>query len=122
MSFGENNLGAAWTEISDETNVSLGNMNGGSALNYLLLGFVNVLWIPTAMKWGRKVVYIASMTINMCTAVWNAYFYGTAQWYLNCAVGGLGTSAYEAIIQLTVCIPMLLKFSSMKDQSLNCNI
>ncbi|RAO67986.1 uncharacterized protein BHQ10_003998 [Talaromyces amestolkiae] len=102
MSFGENNLGAAWTEISDETNVSLGNMNGGSALNYLLLGFVNVLWIPTAMKWGRKVVYIASMTINMCTAVWNAYFYGTAQWYLNCAVGGLGTSAYEAIIQLTV--------------------
>ncbi|KAL3471473.1 major facilitator superfamily domain-containing protein [Aspergillus californicus] len=102
MSFGENILGAAWTQVSEETEVSMTDMNGGSALNYLLLGFVNVLWIPTAMIWGRKVVYIASMTINMVAALWNAYIYGTAQWYLNCLVGGIGTSAYEAIIQLTV--------------------
>ncbi|EED13270.1 MFS transporter, putative [Talaromyces stipitatus ATCC 10500] len=102
MSYGENNLGAAWTTISEEADVSLTNMNGGSALNYLLLGFVNILWIPTAMKWGRKIVFIASMTINMGTALWNAYFQGTVQWYLNCMIGGFGTSAYQAIIQLTI--------------------
>ncbi|KAI1629195.1 putative MFS transporter [Exophiala viscosa] len=102
MSFGENNLGAAWTQISDETNVSLNNMNGGSALNYLLLGFVNIIWVPTAMKIGRKFVFISSMTINMAAALWNAYIFGTVQWYLNNAFGGIGTSAYEAIIQLTV--------------------
>ncbi|KAJ9616006.1 hypothetical protein H2204_014175 [Knufia peltigerae] len=102
MSFGENNLGAAWTQISVETDVTLNNMNGGSALNYLLLGFVNILWIPTAMKIGRKFVYISSMLINMAAALWNAYIYGTAQWYLNNAFGGVGTSAYEALIQLTV--------------------
>ncbi|OKL63069.1 hypothetical protein UA08_01279 [Talaromyces atroroseus] len=102
MSFGENNVGAAWTEMAEDADVSLNNLNGGSALNYLLLGFVNILWIPTAMKWGRKVVYIASMTINTATSVWNAYFYGTAQWYLNCLIGGIGTSAYEAVIQLTI--------------------
>jgi hypothetical protein len=28
---------AAWTTVSEETGVSLTNMNGGSALNYLLL-------------------------------------------------------------------------------------
>lgn len=102
MSFGENNLGAAWTQIADETDVSLSNMNGGSALNYLFLGFINIMWIPTGMKLGRKFVYIASMLINMGAAIWNAYFYGTAQWYINNAFGGIGTSAYEAIIQLTV--------------------
>lgn len=102
MSFGENNLGAAWTQISDETNVSLNDMNGGSALNYLLLGFVNIIWVPTAMRFGRKFVFVTSMTINMAAALWNAYIYGTTQWYLNNAFGGIGTSAYEAIIQLTV--------------------
>ncbi|KAL4784730.1 major facilitator superfamily domain-containing protein [Aspergillus varians] len=102
MAFGENNLGAAWTQISVETDVTMNDMNGGSALNYLLLGFVNILWIPTAMIWGRKIVYIASMTIIMATSVWNAYIFGTTQWYLNCLLGGVGQSAYQALIQLTV--------------------
>jgi hypothetical protein len=37
FSYGENTLGAAWTTVSEDTGVSLTNMNGGSALNYLLL-------------------------------------------------------------------------------------
>jgi hypothetical protein len=37
FSYGENTLGAAWTTVSEETGVSLTSMNGGSALNYLLL-------------------------------------------------------------------------------------
>lgn len=40
--------------------------------------------------------------MNMCSLIWNAYFNGTAQWYGLCIVGGFGTAAYEAIIQLTV--------------------
>lgn len=102
MAFGENVSGAAWTVISDEIDVTIADMNGGSALNYLLLGFVNVLWIPTAMKFGRKIVYISSMTIVMAASVWNSYIYGTPQWYLNSLVGGIGQGAYQAIIQLTV--------------------
>ncbi|KAL5046551.1 hypothetical protein BDW71DRAFT_214600 [Aspergillus fruticulosus] len=102
VAYGENNLGAPWTEVAEDINVTMKDMNGGSALNYLLLGFVNVLWIPTAMKLGRKVVYISSMTIIMVSSVWNAYLYGVAQWYLNSLVGGIGQSAYQALIQLTV--------------------
>jgi hypothetical protein len=89
--------------VAEDIGVSLKDMNGGSALNYLLLGFVNVLWIPTAMKLGRKIVYISSMTIIMLTSVWNAYLHGVVQWYLNSLVGGIGQSAYQALIQLTVC-------------------
>ncbi|KAL4806541.1 major facilitator superfamily domain-containing protein [Aspergillus unguis] len=102
MSFGENQLGAAWTQVSIDIDTSLAHMNGGSALNYLLLGFVNILWIPTAMKFGRKVVYIASMTIVMAASLWGAYIQGTVQWYMQSLVGGLGQSAYQAVIQLTV--------------------
>lgn len=47
MSFGENNLGAAWTTVAEESHTSLEQTNGGSAVNYLLLGFGNILWVPT---------------------------------------------------------------------------
>ncbi|RDW79869.1 hypothetical protein BP6252_04507 [Coleophoma cylindrospora] len=102
MGFGENILGAAWTTVGEDANVSLVNMNGGSGLNWLLLGFANLIWVPTAMKIGRKFVYIASLIIMVCMYSWSAVFYGTGQWYGSCALGGLGTSAYQALIQLTI--------------------
>lgn len=103
MSFGENNWGAAWTTISEETGVTLNNMNGGSALNYLLLGFVNIIWIPSAMKFGRRIVYILSLVFILVGGVWGGFFEGTAQYYLMMVVTGIGTAAYQALIQLTVC-------------------
>lgn len=102
FSFGENNWGASWTLISEDTGVSLTNMNGGSALNYLLLGFFNIIWIPTAMKLGRKIVYILSLVILLGGSVWGGYYHGTAQYYIMLAIQGIGTAAYQALIQLTV--------------------
>ncbi|KAJ5820061.1 hypothetical protein N7474_005652 [Penicillium riverlandense] len=101
-SFGENNWGASWTVISDDTGVSLTNMNGGSALNYLLLGFFNIIWIPSAMKFGRKIVYILSLILLMAGSIWGGFYHGTAQYYIMLAVQGVGTAAYQALIQLTI--------------------
>ncbi|OQD81878.1 hypothetical protein PENANT_c024G06081 [Penicillium antarcticum] len=102
FSFGENNWGASWTVISSETGVSLNNMNGGSALNYLLLGFFNIIWIPSAMKFGRKIVYILSLLILLGGSVWGGFYTGTAQYYIMLAIQGIGTAAYQALIQLTI--------------------
>lgn len=77
-------------------------MNGGSALNYLLLGFVNIVWIPTAMKLGRRPVLLLTTLICFATAIWSANFTGTTQWMLNNALNGVGTSAYQAVIQLCI--------------------
>ncbi|CDK26270.1 unnamed protein product [Kuraishia capsulata CBS 1993] len=102
FSFGENTLGAAWTTVSEETGVSLTNMNGGSALNYLLLGFVNIFWIPAAMKIGRRPVFILTTVFCLCAGVWLGEFTGVAQWMLAQVLNGFGTSAYQAVIQLAV--------------------
>ncbi|RAL10358.1 putative MFS transporter [Aspergillus homomorphus CBS 101889] len=101
-SFGENNWGAAWTTISEDTGVSLSNMNGGSALNYLMLGFFNIIWIPTAMKFGRKIVYILSLVFVLASGIWGGVFSGVAQYYVMMTVNGIGTAAYQALIQLTI--------------------
>ncbi|KAF2083890.1 MFS general substrate transporter [Saccharata proteae CBS 121410] len=102
FSYGENTLGSAWETVSEDTGVSLTNMNGGSALDYLLLGFVNIFWIPAAMKIGRRPVFIATLIICTASAVWGGCFHGTAQWMINNVLNGFGTSAYEAVIQLSV--------------------
>lgn len=107
MSFGENNWGAAWTTISYETGVTLENMNGGSALNYLLLGFFNIIWIPLAMKFGRKIVFIVSLVFILAGGIWGGFFEGTVQYYFMLALTGVGTAAYQALIQLTVCFLLL---------------
>ncbi|KAH9892192.1 MFS general substrate transporter [Xylariomycetidae sp. FL2044] len=102
FSFGENTLGAAWTTVSEETGVTLTNMNGGSALNYLLLGFVNIWWIPVANKIGRRFVLLTTTLICMGAGIWLGSFTGTAQWMLSMVLNGLGTSAYQAVIQLVI--------------------
>ncbi|KAL1845092.1 hypothetical protein VTK73DRAFT_1151 [Phialemonium thermophilum] len=102
FSFGENTLGAAWTTVSDETGVTLTNMNGGSALNYLLLGFVNVWWIPVANKVGRRFVFLATTLFCLVAAVMLGKFHGTGMWYGSQVINGIGTSAYQAVIQLAI--------------------
>lgn len=36
------------------------------------------------------------------STVWQAVFNGVAEWYLSCALNGVGTSAYQAVIQLSI--------------------
>jgi MFS family permease len=123
FSFGENNWGASWTLISEDTGVSLTNMNGGSALNYLLLGFFNIIWIPTAMKLGRKIVYILSLVILLGGSVWGGFYHGTAQYYIMLAIQGIGTAAYQALIQLTVIITSVeSEFELIIYRSLICSL
>lgn len=102
FAFGENNLGAAWTDVANDIGVTMDNMNGGSALNWLLLGFVNLLWIPTAMKFGRRPVLIATTVLAMCAMIWIGKCDGTAQWYLALTLSGFGYAGYEAMIQITI--------------------
>lgn len=102
FAYGENNLGAAWTTVSEDIGVDMDNMNGGSALNWLLLGFFNVIWIPTAMKIGRRPVFIATTVIALCAMVWLGKCNGTASWYLALTLNGFGVAGYEAMIQLTI--------------------
>ncbi|KAJ5288986.1 hypothetical protein N7478_002016 [Penicillium angulare] len=102
FSFGENNTGASWTLISEDTGVSINNMNGGSALNYLLLGFFNIIWIPSAMKFGRKIVFILSLLVLCAGSIWGGLYHGVAQYFISSALQGMGTAAYQALIQLTI--------------------
>lgn len=65
-------------------------------------GFANIFWIPLAMKIGRRPVLLITTLFVLASMVWQAEFDGSAQWYLSCALNGVGTSAYQAVIQLSI--------------------
>ena len=54
------------------------------------------------MKVGRKIVYILSLICLLGGSVWGGFYTGTGQYYVMLAIQGIGTAAYQALIQLTV--------------------
>lgn len=54
------------------------------------------------MKFGRRPVFIFTTIICMCAGIWLGKFHGTAQWMLAMVLNGVGTSAYQAVIQLSI--------------------
>lgn len=102
FSFAENNTGDAWSEIVAMTHSTMAIMNGGGALNYLMLGLVNIFWIPTAMKIGRRFCFLLTLLLCTASAIWMAVFHTVGEWYGSNVFNGLGTSAYEAVIQLVI--------------------
>ena len=55
-----------------------------------------------ATKFGRRPVLLITTLFVLGSMVWQAEFNGAAQWYLSCALNGVGTSAYQAVIQLSI--------------------
>lgn len=102
FSFGENTTGDAWSTIVKMTGSTMEIMNGGGALNFLLLGLVNIFWIPTAHKLGRRFCFLLTLLFCIGSACWIASFHKVGEWFGANVINGLGTSAYEAIIQLVV--------------------
>jgi hypothetical protein len=71
-----------------------------------------VLLITTLFVLGMKLRYRTQRDIEYAvltrdlrpsgSMVWQAVFNGAAEWYLSCALNGVGTSAYQAVIQLSI--------------------
>lgn len=51
----------------------------------------------SALKYGRRPVFIFTTIICMCAGVWLNEFEGVTQWMLAMVLNGVGTSAYQAV-------------------------
>ena len=54
------------------------------------------------MKIGRRPVFLITTILCLCAGVWLGEFHGTGQWFGAMILNGLGTSAYQAVIQLSI--------------------
>lgn len=77
-------------------------LNDGFGANTAGLAVGCVLFIPFALKFGRRPVYLASFALSIAVAIWQAKLRTAGDVYGANAVSGLGGSIAETICQMTI--------------------
>jgi len=65
-------------------------------------GLVNIWWIPVANIIGRRFVFLVTTILCCMAGVGLGSFHGVGAYMGVQVLNGLGTSAYQAVIQLAV--------------------
>ncbi|KAK6950179.1 hypothetical protein Daesc_008505 [Daldinia eschscholtzii] len=83
--------------ISEHFNVSVDEASGLISWVILTLGVSNFFWVPSALYFGKRPVFILACAITFAAAIWAASTDNFASLQAACVVGGLGGGASEAL-------------------------
>lgn len=97
--------------MMQELGFSIGTLNNGYAAGSASLAVGALIFIPFALKFGRRSIYIVSIALQAAVMIWSARINNVADLILtnmcNCILGALA----EVIIQMTVAgLSALLQF------------
>ena len=90
------------TQIADAQDLTVGQLNLGTGLMFLFLGWGCLLWQPLAMTYGRRGVYIVSIVLSIIPMVWAPHSTGSGQWYTHRILLGLFGAPVESLPEVSV--------------------
>lgn len=90
------------TQISEAQNVTIAQLNLGTGLMFLFLGWGCLIWQPIAMTYGRRGVYLASIVLSIAPMIWTPFSHGAGQWYAHRIVLGIVASPVESLPEVSV--------------------
>ncbi|RYP46195.1 hypothetical protein DL769_011408 [Monosporascus sp. CRB-8-3] len=90
------------TQISNDTGIRVSELNLGTGLMFLFLGWGCLIWQPIALAYGRRGVYIASVVLSIVPMVWATYSSGVGQWYAHRSLLGLLAAPVESLPEVSV--------------------
>jgi MFS family permease len=100
-----NSISAAtptWPAMMKELGFTIETLNNGYATGSAALAVGAILFIPFALKYGRRPMYLFSLIGQIAVMIWSAKMQNTADLILtnlfNCLLGALA----EVIVQMTV--------------------
>ena len=91
-----------WGDTSRELGYTIQENTWGFGINCLGLAFGCILFIPFALKYGRRPVYIISTAVDMATAIWQAKMVTTGDLFGANILSGLAGAISETICQMTI--------------------
>ncbi|KAK7424325.1 hypothetical protein QQX98_000593 [Neonectria punicea] len=91
-----------WVLWIPEFGWNYGQLNTASALNYVGTALGCIIFIPPAVKYGRRPMSILSSTIILATAVWSACLSTLPELYISQLVFGLASATNETIVEMTI--------------------
>lgn len=91
-----------WQDYNYELGISYNDLNNSFAANNLGLAVGCILFMPFALKYGRRPVYIVSTAVTLGMAIWQAKLNSYSEMLAAQVIFGMSTSISETLVQLTV--------------------
>jgi MFS family permease len=93
---------AFWGQLNTELGFSFDELNNGFALGIGGLGIGCPLFVPIAVKFGKRPVYLVATILVIVATFWQARMKYLHDYYAASFLEGLATSLCEAMIQMTI--------------------
>ncbi|KAM5350334.1 hypothetical protein ACJ41O_006839 [Fusarium nematophilum] len=91
-----------WQDFNEQLGMSYDVLNNGYATNMATLAVGCIIFIPIALRIGRRPVYLVTALIMFAVAVWQAEMQTVGDMIGANAVAGLAGAVNEALFQVTV--------------------
>ncbi|KAF4964245.1 hypothetical protein FSARC_7799 [Fusarium sarcochroum] len=91
-----------WVLWNPEFGWSYGQLNNANAINYVGTTVGCILFIPPAVKYGRRSMYLLTTAIIFGMAIWSARMRTLTELYISQLIFGLASATNEAIVEMTI--------------------
>ena len=91
-----------WQDFNEELGMSYAVLNDGYATNMATLSIGCIIFVPIALRLGRRPIYLITALVMLAGAIWQAKMYTVGDMIGSNAITGLAGAVNEAIFQVTV--------------------
>lgn len=91
-----------WTNINMELGISFDNLTNSFATNLAALSIGCWLFVPIALRYGRRPVYIVTSLILFGVSIWAAEMQNTGELFATQFLAGIAGAVNETLYQVTV--------------------
>jgi len=88
--------------ISQETGLSLGDLNAGTGYMFLAFGWGCLIWQPFALHYGKRPAYLLSMLMTLGIMIWVAYADNNGQWIGSKILQGFSGAPIESLCEMSI--------------------
>lgn len=93
-----------WQDFNTELGISYADLNNTYASNMAALSVGCIIFIPIALRIGRRPVYIVTTLIMLASAIWQAKMVTVGDMIGTNVIMGIAGAVNEALFQVTVSI------------------
>lgn len=89
------------SDIATETGITIAELNTGTGLMILFIGWGCLIWQPIALVLGRRGVYVLTSLLGLAPMIWTAYSKTAAEWYAHRILIGFFLAPVESLPEVS---------------------